>query len=221
MALADLPDLTALSDLELLERWRGGDRRAGSVLVSRHFPAVRTYFINKLPSEHEDLVQETFARMVNARDQFRGEASFKTYLFRIARYVLSEQLRKRYRRGRQLELSANSIASLTDRRPSSIISERETQRLLLDALRQIPLEDQDLLELYYWQGLTGGELGSLFALSESTVRSRIRAALERLRRAYAACHDAPHSRELALEDVDQWLRELRSVMSHVRLEKPD
>ena len=212
--------MAEISDLELLEAWRRGDRQAGNQLVTRHFPRVRTYFINKLPSEHEDLVQETFARMVDARDQFRGEASFKTYLFRIARYVLAEQLRKRYRRGQPVELTSSTIADLTERRPSSIISERETHRLLLDALRQIALEDQELLELYYWQDLTAGELASLYERVESTVRSRIRAALDRLRRKYVELGDEPHSRELAVDDVDQWLRELRSVMSHVRLQ-PD
>jgi RNA polymerase sigma-70 factor (ECF subfamily) len=212
------------SDTELLEGWRRGDRRAGNELVNRHFPRVRTYFINKLPSDHEDLVQETFARLVDARDQFRGDASFKTYLFRIARYVLAEHLRKRYRRGKQLAPPDSSIAYLTDRRPSSVISEREGHRLLFDALRQIPLDDQDLLELYYWQDLTAGEVASLFELIESTVRSRIRAALERLRRVYAELSKIPHDRELALDDVDLWLRELRSVVSHVRLDsstRPD
>ena len=199
------------SDIELLEAWRDGDRRAGNLLLRRHFPCVRTYFVNKLPSEHEDLVQETFARLVHARDRYRGEASFKTFLFRIARYVLAEHLRKRYRRGQQIEPASQAIAYLTDRRPSSVIAERETHRLLLDALRQVSLEDQDLLELYYWQDLTAREVGSLFELVESTIRSRIRAALERLRRAYLELGSAPHSRDLEVDDLEQWLHELRAL----------
>jgi RNA polymerase sigma factor (sigma-70 family) len=204
-----------ISDVELLEGWRRGDRQAGNVLVTRHFPRVRTYFVNKLPNEYEDLVQETFARLVDARDQYRGEASFKTYLFRIARYVLAEHLRKRYRR--QFEPANSSIAYLTDRRPSSLISERETHRLLLDALRQISLDDQDLLELYYWEELTAREVGSLFELVESTVRSRIRAALERLRREYVTLSNMPHERGLEVDDVELWLRELRTLVRSVRL----
>lgn len=199
------------SDIELLEAWRDGDRRAGNLLLRRHFPCVRTYFVNKLPSEHEDLVQETFARLVHARDRYRGEASFKTFLFRIARHVLAEHLRKRYRRGQQIEPASQAIAYLTDRRPSSVIAERETHRLLLDALRQVSLEDQDLLELYYWQDLTAREVGSLFELVESTIRSRIRAALERLRRAYLELGSAPHSRDLEVDDLEQWLHELRAL----------
>lgn len=207
--------MTAASDIELLEGWRSGDLRAGNELVSRHFPGVRAYFVNKLSSDYEDLVQETFARLVSARDRFRGEASFRTYLFRIARYVLAEHLRARYR-GRQFEPASSSIADLSDRRPSSVIAEREAHRLLLDALRQLTLDDQDLLELYYWQELSAREVGSLFEISESTIRSRIRAALERLRRAYIALRSAPHSRELELDDVERWLGELRIVMGHPR-----
>jgi RNA polymerase sigma factor (sigma-70 family) len=207
--------VTTGSDIELLERWRAGDVRAGNELVTRHFPGVRAYFVNKLASEYEDLMQETFTRLVSARDQFRGEASFRTYLFRIARYVLAEHLRKRYR-GRSFEPASSSIADITERRPSSVIAEREAHRLLLDALRQVALDDQDLLELYYWQGLTACEVGSLFEIGESTVRSRIRAALERVRRAYVALSDAPHSRELEIDDVERWLGELQIMMGHVR-----
>lgn len=202
-------------DIELLEGWRSGDRQAGNMLLRRHFPKVRTYFINKLPIEYEDLVQETFARLVDARDQFRGEASFKTYLLRIARYVLAEHLRRRYRRG-PLEPANHTIADLTNRRPSSLIAEREAHRLLLDALRQISLEDQELLELYYWQDLTAREVGCVLELVESTVRSRIRAALERLRRTYAELGSAPHSRDLEVDDVERWLHELRGLMGQVR-----
>lgn len=205
------------SDLELLEGWREGDRRAGNELVSRHFPGVRCYFVNKLPSEHEDLVQETFTRLVRSRDQFRGEASFRTYLFRIARHVLAEHLRKRYRQGHPLEPATSSIADLTGGRPSSVIAARERHRLLLDGLRELPLDDQDLLELYYWQDLSAGEIGSLFELVESTVRSRIRAALERLRRRYIALSSAPHSRELSIDEAERWLGELRAVMGAARL----
>ena len=80
-------------DLELLERWREGDRRAGNDLVRRYFPSVRAYFVNKVTIEYEDLVQETFARLMRARDRFRGDAGFRVYLFQIARYVLLEHFR--------------------------------------------------------------------------------------------------------------------------------
>ena len=85
------------SDEELLERWRSGDREAGSRLIRRHFLNVRTYFRMRMPGEYEDLVQETFTGLSKSFDNFRGHSSFRTYLFRIARNVLAEALRKRYR----------------------------------------------------------------------------------------------------------------------------
>ncbi len=203
--------MTDASDLELLERWRAGDLRAGDRLVTRQFARVRGYFVNKLPYEHEDLVQETFARLVQARDNFRGKASFRTYVIAIAKLVLVDHLRERYREP-QLWTVHSSIADLSGRRPSSVMAEREEHRLLLDSLRRIPIDDQDLLELYYWQDLTGRELAELFELAESTVRSRIRAALERLRRAYLELRRRPHERELELEQLESWLTELRYVI---------
>jgi RNA polymerase sigma-70 factor, ECF subfamily len=203
-------------DLALLESWRAGDLRAGNELLVRHFSGIRTYFINKLPAEHEDLVQETFTRLVGARDRYRGEASFKTYLFRIARYVLAEYLRRRYR-GYEIEPAVSTIADLTDRRPSSVMAEREAHGLLLDSLRRLSLDDQDLLELYYWQDLSAREIAALFELVESTVRSRVRASIKRLRRIYVELSDTPHSRELSLDELERWMTELRTPIVNARL----
>ena len=196
------------SDHDLLTRWRAGDRRAGNILVRRHFPRVRSYFVGKGSSDHEDLVQETFARMVGSRDTFRGEASFRTYLFRIARYVFAEHLRRRYRRRGRLQQAYSSMADVFGRRPSSMLAELEHHGLLREALRELSIDDQDLLELYYWQGLLGREIASLFALKQSTVRSRIRAALARLRKAYLELSSAPHKRDLSIEQLERWLEEM-------------
>lgn len=190
-------------DLELLERWRAGDRQAGNQLVRRLFPLIRRYFVNKLPADYEDLVQETFARLVHARDEFRGDASFRTYVFRISRNVLAESLRRRYQRGRHFAPATSSIIDVTGRQPSSLMIEHESRCLLLEALRMQPLDDQDLLELYYWEGLSGPELAGVFEVCVPTVRSRLRAALGRLRQTYAklGCELCPADVERQLRDA--------------------
>lgn len=195
-------------DLELLERWRAGDQSAGAELVDRHFPGVRAFFLNKLPLAHEDLVQETFLQVVKSRDRFRAEGSFRAYLFRISRNVLAQHLRQHYRHVRTFEPARSSIIDLTGRRPSSLMVEREEQQRLLDALQTLPLDDQHLLELCYWQRLSAGELATVLEIPEGTVRSRKHAALERLRRAYRG-----RRRVLRLGDVTRRLDELRELMS--------
>jgi RNA polymerase sigma-70 factor (ECF subfamily) len=198
------------TDLELLERWRSGDREAGGRLVTRHFLDVRTYFRLRMPTDYEDLHQETFTRLSRSLDNFRGESSFRTYLFRIARNVLAEALRKRYRA--EFDPIVSSIVDLTGDSQGTIMIEREHLRMLFDSLRALPLDEQDLIELYYFQRIGARELADLFGLAEGGVRSRLRTTLGNLRRVYQQVARRPHEHELDERQLSQWLLELRALV---------
>src|SRR5262245_5534947 len=99
------------ADLALLERWRQGDRRAGEDLFARHLAEVYRFFEHKVGSDAEDLAQRTFLACTAARDQFRGQSTFRTYLFTIARHELHGYLRK-LPRGERVDLDSTSIAEL-------------------------------------------------------------------------------------------------------------
>lgn len=206
MSTADDPDHG------LLLKWRGGERRAGERLLAKHFAGIRRYFRLKFPDAHEDLLQETFSRIVQSRDEFRGESSFKTYLFRIARYVGNEHIRKRYRQGGDFSPAESSLADLTGRRQSSVLADREDHRLLLDALQHLSLEQQEVIDLYYWEGLTAKQVGESIEAPESTVRSRLRLAVRHLARLHRELGQQEHSRELTEDDVEQWLHALRQEL---------
>lgn len=204
-------------DLELLLQWRDGDRDAGEALLSRYFPSIRRYFRLKFPDAHEDLLQETFSRMVSNRDEFRGESSFKTYLFRIARYVGNEHIRRHYRQGGDFSPANSSLADLTGRRQSSILAEREDHRLLLDALQHLSLEQQEVVDLYYWEQLTAKQVAEAIEEPESTVRGRLRLAVKHLARLHRELGEQEHSRELSDGDVEQWLHALRQELDRAPL----
>jgi RNA polymerase sigma factor (sigma-70 family) len=204
-----------VADLELLERWRSGDRAAGNRLVDRHFLGVRSYFMAKFAEDHEDLTQETFTRLAAGRDRFRGGCTFKAYLYSIARNVSHEYLRRRYKAAGVLE--ASTLVDLTGRRQSSLLAERESHRLLLDALRRLTLEQQELVELHYWQRLTGAELGQVYERPESTIRGRIRTALKQLSVLYRELAGKAHSRELTEAGIEQWLEDLRGQLGKAPL----
>ncbi len=202
------------TDIELLERWRGGDARAGEQLVTRYFAAMRAYFLNKAPIDHEDLVQETFARLAGKQAGYRGTSSFRVFLFGVARMILFEHLRGRQRAGRFDPLE-QSVADLEGGRMSSLMAQRESHRLLLAALRELALVDQELLELYYWQKLTAGEIAEVQGLPERTVRSRIAAALKRAGKAHAELAGQPHGHGEA--EVEGWLAELSAELAGLRV----
>ncbi|MEX1369385.1 MAG: sigma-70 family RNA polymerase sigma factor [Nannocystaceae bacterium] len=206
-------------DLALLEQWRSGDRRAGDRLVRRHFPGVRLYFLSRYPHEHEDLVQETFSRLSKARDAFKGASTFKTYLFRIARYVGFEHLRSKYKVEGDILPMSSSLVDLRGRRPSSLLAEQEEHRLLLDALPRLTLEQQELIDLYYWQRITAKEIAEIVEIPVSTVRGRIRLALKRLAKLHQELGQQVHGREVGEEELEQWLEALREELNRVNLAK--
>lgn len=171
--------MSAVTDLELLERWGNGQREAGGQLFERYFDALFRFFRNKVDQGVEDLVQQTLLACVEGRERFRGDATFRTYLFQTARFQLYVYYRSR-NRGARLDFETISVVDLGTS-PTSALARKENQRRLLDALRRIPLEYQIVIELRMWEDLSGAEMAQILDLPEPTLRSRLRIATERLR----------------------------------------
>src|SRR3954468_15675480 len=82
------------SDLELIARWKHGDQRAATLLVSRHADALARFALSSGEREEvNELVQDTFVRAFNSIDSFRGESSFRTWLFTIEKRLLLDRRR--------------------------------------------------------------------------------------------------------------------------------
>jgi RNA polymerase sigma-70 factor (ECF subfamily) len=198
----------AKSDIELLDSWRDGDSRAGNELFNRHFDSVCRFFANKAPNEVDDLIQRTFLACVEGRDRFRGEASFRGYLFGVARNVLRRYYRdKRYHDERfdPLVVSVHDLGP----GPSLLIADKREQELLLHALRRLPMDHQITLELYYWENMSGSELAEVLEVPEGTVRGRIRRAKTLLEAALAELAESPQQLETTMANLEGWARGLR------------
>ncbi len=198
-------------DAQLLLAWRGGDAGAGNELVERHFAAIYAFFRNKLGGEIDDLIQRVFLSLVESKDGIVEAASMRTYLFRIARNELFDHLRRRQRQPRIDGLSA-SVEDLGER-PSEIVAGRQEQRLLLRALRRIPLDDQIALELFYWEKLTGGEVGRVLGVPEGTARTRLRRARLALRAEIERQARSPEVARSTTGDLEHWVASLRACVA--------
>lgn len=202
------------TDFELLDAWKAGDRDAGNTLFERYFDPVCRFFTNKVHLHIDDLIQKTFLGCVEGRDRFQKQASFRTYLFAVAHNVLRAHFRER-RRGAEdpsVDLGERSSDELTPS-PSSILAVHQEQRLLLEALRRIPLDYQLVLELYYWEDMAAPELAQVLGLPEGTVRSRLRRAKEALAEKMTAIASEPDLLKTTMSSLDKWVRSLRSQLS--------
>ena len=207
------------SDGELLERWRAGDVPSGEALFERYYDMIERFFLNKVAGGVQDLVQETFMRCVESRERIRDNDRFRMYKFAIAYNVLTAYLRERYRSDRAIDLAEISLCDVAPG-PSSLVARRREHQLLIEALRAIPVDDQVVLELHYWEQLTTSEMAEVLAIPIGTARGRLQRARTRLEDAMRRLAESPHDLASTLARLDDWAAECREHLGSYRVDDP-
>ena len=199
-------------DATLLDAWRGGDGNAGASLFDRHSEAVARFFENKIREGTDDLIQQTFLRLIEGRDRIREGVAFRAYVLGVARNVLREHLRK-LAKGRDVDPEVESMASLAPG-PTSVIGNRREHRLLLEGLRRLPVEHQIALELFYWEGLNANQIADLVGISHSAMRSRMTRARALLREAMAEIAESQELLASTVGGLEGWVAQLRERLGN-------
>jgi len=196
-------------DAELLEAWRGGRQSAGRELVDRHFDAVARFFHNKIGAGAEDLVQQTFLALAEGRDRIRDGAHIRAYLLGAAHNVLRQHLRSR-ERDQPIDFSITRMADLGPT-PASVAAHAGERRLLLLALRELPIEHQIALELCYWEDLNAAEIAEILGVSHSAMRSRLVRARKLLTEAIERLASSPALSASTLDNLEAWALAIRAA----------
>jgi RNA polymerase sigma-70 factor (ECF subfamily) len=208
-----------LSDGQLLERWGAGDTVSGEALFERYYDMVERFFLNKVAGGVQDLVQETFMRCVEGRERIRDHDRFRTYMFAIAYNVLTAYLRERYRSDRAIDLAEISMCDVAPG-PGSLIARQREHRLLIEALRAIPVEDQVILELHYWEQLTTNEMAEVMGIPIGTARGRLQRARTRLEEEMQRLAESPQDLASTVARLDDWAAECRERLDSYRVDDP-
>jgi RNA polymerase sigma factor (sigma-70 family) len=202
-------------DDALLRRWQAGDANAAERLVKRYFAVVFRFFRSKLPAEAEDMTQKTFAACLESASRWRGEGSFRPYLLGIARKQLFASLRRRGRTEKVFDPLAASVHGAVDPgiiSPSVGVAAREHDRLLLEALRRIPIDFQITVELFYWEDLTLEEISTVLEVAVGTVKSRLGRARVMLRAQLEVLSADPQAAETTMTNLQHWAGALRDAL---------
>ena len=167
---------------------RAGDAAAFEVLVVRYQKRLVNYAAALLgdPCAAEDAAQEAFVRAWRGLGRFRGESSFRTWLYRIATNVARTH---RERRGRQARVAGRSLDDETEALPADEVPSAEvdvetslvTREAIDRALAELPEELRLALVLRDVEGLDYKAIASVTAAPIGTVESRIFRARRRLR----------------------------------------
>jgi RNA polymerase sigma-70 factor, ECF subfamily len=188
------------SDEQLMLAFRAGDARAFEALVRRHRGPV-FHFILRFSGQRaraEDLLQETWLKVVRSAREYEPRAKFTTWLYTIARNLCVDSARKEsYRQTESLEAPATARESDAGRplgealpdggaSPERGAHAARLRPLLERALAELPEEQREVFVLREYSGIAFKEIAEVTGVPENTVKSRMRYALEGLRRRLAA-----------------------------------
>jgi len=183
------------ADAELVQRAQAGDVDAFETLTTRHEQRVYSLAMRMLRQEQdaEDVTQQRFLSALQNLNGFRGEASFSTWLLRIATHAALKIIRKRE------GLDMVSLEEATEPRddsdaiphpefiadwrqsPEELVQRRETQRLLDEALGQLDEKHRLVFLLRDVEGLSIKETANALGLSEANTKVRLLRARLQLR----------------------------------------
>ena len=180
----------AKTDEELVERVRGGETRLYAQLVERYQDPVYSMAARfvRAGGDAEDIAQEAFLRAYRGLAEFKGEARFSTWLYRITWNLCADWMRRHRKRGRaplSMEEAQEVADGRVDLEGDMLLAEQ--RRAVRDALDRLDEKYRVVVTLLYFQKLSYEEIAAVLDVPMKTVETRLyrarRLLKESLRRA--------------------------------------
>jgi RNA polymerase sigma-70 factor (ECF subfamily) len=178
-------------DAELVERLKKGEGRALDELFRRHRDAAYGIAYRLVGNREDalDVVQEAFIHVMRGVETFRGQSSFRTWLYRIVTHAALDY--RRYRSLRAAESLDSDIApeqagAAPQRTPQEEAADRDLSFAIDKALANVSEKNRAALVLFAIEGQTYQEVAEVLGISVGTVMSRIFNARQRLRELMAS-----------------------------------
>ncbi len=176
--------------------FKSGDARAFRTLVGRHRTPVYNFILRYVNNRQraEDVLQETWLKVVRSSQEYEPRARFSTWVYTIARNLCVDAARKEsYRQAESLDAPVGAAdadgpsrgevtADVENASPERAAHNRGLRPLITKALEQLPAEQREVFMLREYSGVSFKEIAEVTGVNENTVKSRMRYALEGLRR---------------------------------------
>ncbi len=177
------------ADAQLMLRYAAGDARAFDALYATHRGGLWRFIRRSVrdAAATDDVFQECWSRVIAHRENYRPDARFATWLYRIAHNCCMDYWRKTARRDAREEANDDAIAAAAadDARagPLAAALAGEAGARLAAALERLPQEQRSTFLLYVEGGLSVAEIAESTGVNAETAKSRLRYAVGRLKAA--------------------------------------
>ena len=165
------------SDIELMLRTKAGDDGAFSELMERHYKGVLNYIyrFTNLKENSEDLAQEVFLRVYRAAGQYRPEAKFTTWLYKIATNVSLTYVKKK-NNNVSLDEMAENVGEQMDpgvEISDEIIYRKEIKSVIFEAMESLPEREKIAIMLCKYEGLSYEETANVLDCTVGAVKAYV------------------------------------------------
>ncbi|MGZ3158971.1 MAG: sigma-70 family RNA polymerase sigma factor [Burkholderiaceae bacterium] len=181
-----------LSDEDLMLRYSSGDLAAFKELYQRHSHGLYRFIAWRSPRREwvDEVMQESWASLHQARARYEALSSFRTYLYQIARNRLIDLMRQHQM------VSASDLcqdddnsavfdhladAAQQEQSPEDLLDSKQQVAGLHEAIRALPSDQREALVLQQFNGMSLEEIAQLAAVPVETIKSRLRYAMRKLR----------------------------------------
>ena len=183
------------ADELLIERIKAGDMAAYNVMVIRHYDRIFSRVLQLLNNKQdaEEVTQDAFIRAHRGLENFRGDASFSTWLYQIATNLAHNRYWYWFRRKRDQSISLDqpqcddgsltleNVMPCADENPAEAVVTQEFVDRVSACMQYLNEKHKEVLILRNVKNLTYDEIAQLLEISVGTVKSRIARARESLR----------------------------------------
>ncbi len=204
-----------MEDWSLWDRWKDDDRRAATVLVERYSGLLQRFFRNKVRDSDDatELISETMLGCITALDRAKRSGAFRSFLFGVAINTLRGYIRRTYKRKRELDDFGEVCVGDDVDTPSGVVIRADETRLLVRALRRIPLKFQIVLELQFFEDMSGPQISETLGVALPTVYTHQRRGRARLQTMIETLAADPEMANSTMIGLETWAQDVRSQIS--------
>ena len=180
-----------ISDESLMLNYSRGDADAFEVLYRRHKGPLYRFVLRQCGRQYaEEIYQDVWLNVINSRLRYKIKATFKTWLYQIARNRLIDHYRRQ--NVRPVGNNPDSLSSLTEpeqHQPDNRLESSRQQELLMKAIAALPPEQKEAFLLKEEADLSVDEIALTTGVTYEAAKSRLRYAFKKLKAQLETIHE--------------------------------
>lgn len=168
--------MSTINDQHYIDKVLQGQTNAFAVLVDRYKDMIFTLALKMVKNreEAEEVSQDTFIKIYNSLNKFKGDSKFSTWIYKIAYNTCLDRLKKSKKE--DLNISIDDFSShliKTMDTALSVLEDKERKQTIQNCLNLLPSEENFLLTLFYFEDQNLEEIGKIMSINTNNVKVKL------------------------------------------------